>query len=168
MSVTTETGPAAEAGPELVIERLYDAPRELVWRAWTRPEMAARWFGPKGFVTERYELDARPGGRYRHTMRSPEGTVHTKQGVFHDVTAPSRLVFTFAWEDEAGRPKHEMLVTVTFEALGERTRLTLRQTRFESVNARDLHRGGWSSSLDRFADYLAEQLDEESAREGHA
>jgi uncharacterized protein YndB with AHSA1/START domain len=152
--------PATSAANEpisLTIVRELDAPPALVFRAWTRPEMAARWWGPKGFVTEKLEMDARTGGRYRHTMRSPEGTLHTKQGVYREVREPERLVLTYAWEDEAGRPKHLMLVTVTFEAAGDGTRLTLHHSEFESTTARDLHHGGWSSCLDRFADYLAEE-----------
>jgi len=115
-------GPARLVGEsiELNMVRELAAPPDLVYRAWTRPEMAARWWGPKGFVTEKLEMDVRVGGGYRHTMRSPEGTRHTKRGVYREV-GPDRLVLTYAWEDEAGAPKHWMLVTVTFEAAGNGT-----------------------------------------------
>ena len=153
MTATTEA--RSEDALAFTITRTFEAPRELVWRAWTRAEMAANWWGPKGYVTTRCEMDVRVGGRYRHTMRSPENTLHTKQGEYRVVEPPSRLVLTYAWADEAGRPKHEMLVTVTFAEDGPRTRLTLHHEHFESATARDLHEGGWTSCLDRFADYLS-------------
>ena len=154
--MTTDTA-IAEDNPELVITREFAAPRELVYRAWTRPEMAARWYAPHGFALELCEMDVRVGGRYRQVMRSPDGTRHAKQGVYRTVQPPERLVFTFAWEDEAGRPKHEMLVELRLEEIGERTRLTLRQTQFESATARDLHGGGWNSCLDGLAEVLASE-----------
>lgn len=160
MDRTTEL--ATDGALELTLVRELAAPRELVFRAWTRPEMAARWWGPKGFTTVSLAMDVRPGGIYRHAMRSPEGTVHTKTGTYREVAAPERLVLTYAWEDEAGKPKHQMLVTVTFEAVGDRTRLTLHHAEFESATARDAHRGGWTSCLERFAEYLAEQLAKEN------
>lgn len=141
--------------PELVITRVFDAPRALVFTAWTRPEMAARWWGPQGFVTLSCTMDVRPGGSWRLSMRSPEGRVHTRQGVYREIVAPERLVFTYAWEDAQGRPGHEMLVTLRFEDHGEGTRLTLHQTMFESITARDSHESGWTSCMQRFADYLA-------------
>ena len=152
--------PAASSSPEpisLTMVRELDAPPALVFRAWTRPEMAARWWGPKGFVTTHLEMEARAGGYYRHTMRSPEGTLHTKRGEYREVREPDRLVLSYAWEDEGGAPKHWMLVTVTFEAAGDGTRLTLHHSEFESTTARDLHKSGWSSCLDRFEAFLAEE-----------
>jgi uncharacterized protein YndB with AHSA1/START domain len=137
---------------ELEVARLIDAPRPLVFQAWTRPEHAARWWGPQGFIVESCRLDATVGGSYRVAMRGPDGTVRTKRGVYREVVVPERLVFTYAWEGANGDPGHEMRVTVTFEAQGERTLLTLRQTGFENVPERDSHRGGWTSCLERFAE----------------
>jgi uncharacterized protein YndB with AHSA1/START domain len=139
---------------ELSVTRLIDAPRKLVFRAWTEADQIARWWGPKGFVTIDYEMDIRAGGAYRLTMRSPEGTDHRKRGVYREIVEPERIVFTFAWVDEAGLPDHELLVTVTFEAVGERTRLTLRQGIFETAERRDDHTTGWTSCLERFAEYM--------------
>ena len=143
------------APPELVISRVFGAPRALIFEAWTQPEKAARWWGPQGFVTLSCEMDVRRGGVWRLSMRSPEGTVHTKRGVYREVVEPNRLVFTYAWEDADGSPGHEMLVTVSFAEHGTATKLTLHQTGFESVAARDSHRDGWTSCIQRFADYLA-------------
>jgi uncharacterized protein YndB with AHSA1/START domain len=99
-------------------------------------------------------MDARPGGSFRSSMRSPSGSLHTKRGVYREVTASERLVFTFAWEDDGGNPMHEMLITVTFEDVDSRTRLTLHQAFFETETLRDEHVAGWTSCLERFAEYM--------------
>jgi len=146
---------ASAAELELVITRILDAPRELVFKAWTEPDRAIRWWGPRGFTTAHYELDFRPDGAYRVCMRSPEGTEHWQRGVCREVVEPERLVFTFAWEDSEGKPGHETLVTVTLAEFGAKTKLTLHQAVFETVTARDLHQGGWASALEWLAEYLA-------------
>ncbi len=148
---------AVAGAPErvLVLTRLFDAPRALVFRAWTRPEHLVRWWGPKGFTTPSCEMDVRPGGAFRILMRSPEGTDHRLRGVYREIVEPERLVFTWAWEDEDGNPGHETVVTVTLAEQGARTELTLHQAVFESVTARDSHRGGWTECLERLAEYLA-------------
>ena len=142
------------ADRELVITRIFDAPRRLVFKAWTDPEKLARWWGPQGFETLSCRADVRPGGLYRVSMRSPQGSTHTRQGVYREVVEPERLVFTFAWEDAQGHPSHETVVMVTFDELGPKTRLTLHQAVFETVTARDAHQGGWTSCMERFAEYL--------------
>src|SRR5713226_3244803 len=81
---------------ELVITRIFDAPRNVVFQAWTEPGRAARWWGPQGFVTTYCDMDVRPGGAFRVCMCSPEGVDHWKQGVYREVVEPERLVFTFA------------------------------------------------------------------------
>jgi uncharacterized protein YndB with AHSA1/START domain len=144
----------APAERELVVERVFDAPRRLVFRLWTQPEHAARWWAPQGFTTLLCQMDVRPGGTWRRRMRSPEGTVHVKRGVYREVVEPELLVFTYADEDADGRPGHETLVTVSFAEAGGKTTLTLHQAAFDTAAARDAHRGGWTSCLERFADYL--------------
>lgn len=155
MTATTSTAAEAVAERELVVTRILDAPRALVFKAWTEPDRAARWWGPQGFVTLYCKMDVRPGGAFRVCMRSPEGTEYWKQGVYREVVEPERLVFTFAWEDPDGRPGHETMVTVTFAEHGTKTRLTLHQGVFETVTARDSHQSGWTSTVERLADYLA-------------
>jgi uncharacterized protein YndB with AHSA1/START domain len=140
---------------ELTVTRVFDAPRETVFRAWTDPKQAALWWGPQGFTTISCEMDVRPGGAYRACMRSPAGTRHCRRGVYREVVTPERLVFTFAWEDANGNPGHEMLVAVTFANIGGKTRLTLHQAVFETVTARNEHQRGWTSTIERFAEYLA-------------
>jgi uncharacterized protein YndB with AHSA1/START domain len=141
----------------LVLIRVLDAPREQVFRAWTDPGRVAQWWGPQGFVTTWCEMDIRPGGAYRFCMRSPAGTDHWKRGVYREIIAPERVVFTFAWEDANGRPGHETLITVELEAVGKRTRLTLRQAVFETVERCEDHRTGWTSCLERFAAWLTQE-----------
>lgn len=139
----------------LVVERVFQAPRSLVFKAWIEPQHLSRWFGPRGFTVPSYTLDPRPGGSWRCCMVSPEGREHWVRGVFREVVEPDRLAFTWAHENENGPLGHETLVTVTFADLGDKTRLTLRQEIFESVTARDEHQSGWSSSLECLAEYLA-------------
>ncbi len=149
----SSTAPTAQL--ELVVSRLIDAPRVLVFKAWTQQDHAARWWGPQGFTVVSCRLDATEGGSYRVSMRSPEGTMHTKRGVYQEVVAPERLVFTYAWEDADGNLGHAMHITVTFEARGQQTLLTLRQTGFEDIPERDSHGSGWTSCFERFAEYIA-------------
>ncbi len=153
--MTVRPSATKSAARELTVSRLIDAPRALVFRAWTESEQVAQWWGPRGFTTLACEMDIRPGGSYRFSMRSPEGTVHRKQGVYREIVAPERVVFTFAWEDADGRPGHQTLVTVTFAEQGQQTLLTLHQAIFDTAEARDSHQVGWTSCLGRFADYLA-------------
>jgi uncharacterized protein YndB with AHSA1/START domain len=142
------------ADRELVVTRLIDAPRRLVFRAWTEPEQVSRWWGPQGFVTTHCDMDIRPGGAFRCCMRSPEGTDYWKRGVYREIVEAERIVFTFAWEDADGTPGQELLTTVTFADEGARTRLTLHQAEFETVERCEDHRTGWTSCLERFAEYM--------------
>ena len=143
---------------ELVIERIFDAPRQLVFKVWTDPSHLVRWWGPQGFTSTIIgPIDIRPGGAYRIHMRGPEGDDHWSQGVYREVVEPERIVMAGAWTDAQGKPTSpETLLTVTFEEHQGKTKLTLHQALFASVTARDAHRGGWNSSLDRLAEYLVQ------------
>jgi uncharacterized protein YndB with AHSA1/START domain len=149
---------AASMDRELVITRTFEAPRHRVFQAWTEPSQVARWWGPQGFTTTHCDMDIRPGGAFRVCMRSPEGADYWKQGVYREIVEPERLVFTFAWEDAEGKPGHQTLVTVTFAEQGGKTKLTLHQAVFDTVDARNEHQRGWASCLERFAEYLATNL----------
>lgn len=138
----------------LMVERLLDAPRRLVFRVWTDPMHLGRWWGPAGFTLLACEADVRPGGAWLRRMQAPSGSVHVKRGVYREIVAPERLVFTYADEDADGRLGPETVVTIVLVEEGRRTRLTLRQELFRTVEARDSHLGGWSSALQRLADYL--------------
>lgn len=150
--------PIGNASPgqklELTVTRVFDAPRALVWRAWTDPAQLMKWWGPTHHPATHLEMDVRPGGVWRNCLRSVEtGNELWHHGVFREVVAPERLVFSFVWEEE-GERGIENLVTVTFEETGGKTRLTLHQVPFVSVGERDGHGEGWSSSFGRLNDYL--------------
>src|SRR6202022_3575404 len=101
---------APKADLELVITRIFDAPRELVFKAWSEPDRAMRLWRPQGFTTAHCEMDVRPGGAYRVCMRSPEGTEHWQRGICREVVEPERLVFSFAWGGAQGMPGREKVV----------------------------------------------------------
>lgn len=144
---------------ELEIVRVFDAPLDLVWKAWAEPDRMVQWLGPRGFTGDIIRMDTWPGGSYRFHMRSPEGTDHWSEGVYREIVEGKRLAYTWVWTDADRNPiGPETLVTVTFEDLGAKTRLAFRQTGFSSVTARDAHRGGWNSSFDCLAEYLASAL----------
>jgi uncharacterized protein YndB with AHSA1/START domain len=140
---------------ELVMRREVAAPRELVFAAWTDAGKASRWWAPRDFTTLSCEMDVRAGGAWRRRMRGPDGTVITKYGVYREIAAPERLVFTYNTEG-GGIVDPETLVTVTFTDLGRRTRLTLHQSRFESDDARINHEGGWTGCLERFSTFIVQ------------
>lgn len=146
---------AKTAERELVITRVFDAPRDVAFKAWTEPERLVRWWGPQGFTTPSCEMDVRPGGAFRLCMRAPDGADHWLRGVYREIVEPERLVLTWAWEDAEGKPGHETVLTVSFAEHGRKTKLTLHQAIFESVTARNAHQEGWTSGLDRLAEYLA-------------
>lgn len=142
----------------LVITRLLDAPRRLVFKMWTDPEHVARWWGCAGSTVTTFTRDLHPGSEYRIHMRLTDGTDHRVSGVYREVVVPERLAFTWAWEDADGNRGHETLVTVTFAERGRKTEMTLRQAVFKSTEMRDMHIDGWTASLDRLADYLKTAL----------
>ena len=160
MASTTETAPSTDR--ELTITRVFEAPRQLVFKAWTDPRHLADWWGPEGYTLPVCEMDFRPGGAYRFCMRSPEGRDSWVQGVYREIVEPERLMMSGGWIDANGKPVQQLhgelsqtVTTVTFEEHDGKTRLTLHNGVFESVASRDSHRSGWSSSLDRLAEYVA-------------
>jgi uncharacterized protein YndB with AHSA1/START domain len=162
MAAIGDTAPASSAW-ELAITRSFDAPRGEVFQAWADPARIVRWWGPRGFRIPSCRMDVREGGAWRVCMRSPEGTDHWVQGVFREVAEPDRLAFTWAWEDEQGKPGHETVVKVDFTERHGRTRMIVQQGTFESQNARERHEEGWSSCFDRLEDHLR-GVDEQSER----
>ena len=144
----------ARPATELVMKREVAALRERVFAAWTDVAQAARWWAPRGFTTLSCEMDVRPGGAWRRRMRAPDGRLITKHGVYREIVAPERLAFTYNTEG-SGIDDPETLVTVTFTDLGDRTRLTLRHSLFETDAQACDHEGGWTGSLERFAAFVA-------------
>ncbi|HEX3135157.1 MAG TPA: SRPBCC domain-containing protein [Planctomycetota bacterium] len=152
MSVLSPLPPGDD---ELVIRRSFAAPRPLVFRCWTEAEHARHWWGPANYPATSLVMDARVGGRWRAVLKSTEGKPDLSHGgVFHEVTAPERLVFTFTW-DEDGERGMETIVTITLREIDGHTEMELRQSPFLSGGERDGHGGGWNSCFDRMAIHLA-------------
>lgn len=144
---------------DLVITRVFDAPRELVFDAWTKAEHLQHWQGaPRGFTVTTEKSDIRPGGGFRICMRSPNGAEHRLEGSYREIVRPERLVFTHAWLDAVGKPSQETLVTVTFIERGVKTEMTLSQSGFRSTESRDGHRLGWTSAFDVLGEYLTQYV----------
>ena len=140
------SGTAAAEPISLRIERWFDAPRELVFEAWTDPEHLAKWWGPEGVTVPVYEVDARVGGKFRTCMAGPDGSENWVQGVYREVEPPGKLVFTWAWEED-GVPGHETLVTVELFETDGGTNLVMTHEGFETEESCQMHNMGWSSSL---------------------
>jgi uncharacterized protein YndB with AHSA1/START domain len=135
-----------EAKPSLVIRRRLAAAPEKVFAAWTNPEKIMRWWGTKDATTLRAQTDLRPGGRFAIGFRTPDGEEHDVGGVYREVIANQKLVFTWAWRTT---PQRESLVTISLKPDGDGTWLTLRHEQFFDETARDNHQSGWAASLDR-------------------
>jgi uncharacterized protein YndB with AHSA1/START domain len=162
---------------DFVITRVFAAPRERVFQAWTDPKLVAQWWGPRDFTNPICELDARPGGCWRIVMRGPDGTQHPAKGVYRQIDAPRQIVMTIdhselpeRWHDmvnphrdqAAGRPALEVVAAVNFAERAGKTTLTM-QNRFESAELREafLRIGmaqGWSQSLERLASVLGSDI----------
>ena len=154
MSVTETLLPPAEQ--ELVMSRVFDAPPALLFRLWTDPVHALRWWGPRDHPLTKIEMDVRPGGTWRGCLTAiADGRELWQSGRLLELDPPRRLVFTFAWENEGERGP-ESTVSIDFTPEGGKTRMHFRQTPFRSLDSREGHRGGWSSAFDRLDDYLAE------------
>ena len=135
-------------GLGLRITRVLPAPPERVFAALTTPERFAEWWGPRGFTAPSVELDPRPGGRYRILMQPPQGTAFVLTGEYREVARPTRLAFSFAWEDPDpdDRPN---LVTLALRPVGRSTEVLLEQRPFATEPRRALHRDGWADAFDR-------------------
>jgi uncharacterized protein YndB with AHSA1/START domain len=157
----TRTEITAEPGKqEIIITRVFDAPREVVFKAMTDPLLIPRWWGPRILTTTVEKMDVRPGGMWRFVQRDPGGNEYAFHGVYHEVASPQRMVYTFEFE---GVPGHVALETGTFEDLGDKTRLTGKSV-FQSVEDRDgmLQSGmeqGVVETDERFAELLTELLE---------
>jgi uncharacterized protein YndB with AHSA1/START domain len=156
-----------------VISRVFDAPRDLVWKAFTEPERMKEWWGPKGFSVLVSKMDLRPGGTYHYGMKSPSGADMWGKFVFREVTPPERMVFINSFSDEAGGiTRHpmapswplEMLSTFTFEEQpGGKTKVTIRWSPHNATEeerktfdaGHDSMRQGWGGTMEQLTAYLA-------------
>jgi uncharacterized protein YndB with AHSA1/START domain len=152
---------------ELVINRTFDAPRELVWKAWTDPEHVMQWWGPRDFTSPACRIDLRVGGKYVFCMRSPDGQDYWSTGIYREIVPPERLVYTDSFADEQGNPvpashysmagewADEMLVTLTLEQQQGKTTLTLRHAGLPAGEIQEMTGTGWNESFDKLAGALA-------------
>jgi uncharacterized protein YndB with AHSA1/START domain len=166
---------AEPSSGDFVMSRVFEAPRDLVWKCFTDPKRMKHWWGPKGFTVIASNMDLRVGGSYHYGMTAPDGTPMWGKFTYREIKAPERLVCINSFSDEAGGvTRHpmvpawplEMLSTFTFEELpGGKTRFTVQwspyeateeeQKTFDSPTMRDSMRQGWGGTLDQLAVYLA-------------
>jgi uncharacterized protein YndB with AHSA1/START domain len=151
--------------PELVLEHVFDAPRDLVWKAWTEPEHFMRWYGPNDYTTGVTELNAQEGGKLLAYMESMDGQKLWFTGTFLEVVPMVQLVYTDSFADEAGNivpathygfENHPTVteVTVMFEDEGDKTRVILKHTGLPEGEMRDGAYEGWSQAFDKLAAFL--------------
>jgi uncharacterized protein YndB with AHSA1/START domain len=153
--------PSATASPEqyeLNLTRVFDASRELVFKAWTDPKHVAQWWGPGGFTNPVCEIDARPGGEMRIHMRGPDGTIYPMTAVFKELLAPERIVFQSGALDPSGKPLFEVLTTVTLADQSGKTKLTLNAKVLNMTAQAPQYlagmEAGWTQSLERLAAHV--------------
>lgn len=157
----------AERGKqEIIIRRVFDAPRELVWKAWIDPEHFQRWWGPKDYTCPFCQMDLRVGGKYLNCMRSPEGQDFWSTGVYREIVPLQRIVYTDSFADAEGNvvpATHygmspdfplEMLVTVTLEDYEGKTKMTLKHSGLPAGEMGELAGSGWNESFDKLAENL--------------
>jgi len=159
----------AQSDREIVITRVFNAPRELVFKVWTQPKHIEQWWGPKGFTTRVDEMDLRPGGTSRYVMCGPDGTEYPVKGVFREVVPPERIVSSDEFDEgfeqvmNADLPSGIIVVTTIFEDLGDKTRLILRIMHPTAEDRRKHEEmgvvAGWNSSFDCLEEYLAKMKD---------
>jgi uncharacterized protein YndB with AHSA1/START domain len=154
---------------ELVIERFFKAPREIVWKAWTDPQYLMQWWGPKDFTAPFCKNELKVGGKYHYCMRSKEGQNFWIAGVFKEYSPFNRLVYTDSFADDKGNivpasyySMHEsipliMEVRIEFENVDGKTKMTLYHTGLTSGEMKEMTRTGWSESFDKLDDFILEK-----------
>ena len=150
-----------KAERRLIVERVFDAPRALVWKAWTEPEHLARWWGPRGWTTTNYEMEVRPGGVWHYCMRGPGGEESWGKAVYREIVEPHRIVYLDTFSDAEGNTVEGMpavLITFEFAEHDGKTKITSRGEfasveELESVLAMGVVQG-LTETWDRLAEYL--------------
>ncbi len=149
-----KTGEPTAQSIDLEIVRVFDAPRDLVFEMWAKPEHMDRWSAPKGFTIPEARMDFREGGEWYCHMREPNGGDHKAFGRYIEIKKPSRIVMTHDWM-HGGEAGPETVVSVDFVDQGGKTKMVFRQTGFASVKARDGHAEGWGECFDLLEEHLA-------------
>lgn len=156
----------APARTALVITRTFDAPREAVWKAWTETSLVKKWWGPKFFTAPVIKIDLRVGGKYLNCMRGPDGKEYWSTGVYREIAPPERLVMTDSFANEKGKVvsaahygmgrdfPRELLVTMTLEEAGGRTKMTLKHEGMPAGMMQEMAGTGWSESFDKLAGFV--------------
>ncbi len=137
------------AAHTLRLTRVIKASPDRVFQAWTQPEHLKRWSAPEGYDVQIAEVDLRVGGAYRIRMKSAEGTIHTAVGTYREVSPPSKLVYTWSWEESDDHEPVETLVTVEFRDRRGSTEVVLTHEGFGSAEESHDHASGWASCLNR-------------------
>lgn len=137
----------------LHLSRIFPAPREKVFRAWTEPEILKKWWGPKGATSPVIEIDLRVGGKYRFGLQFPGQDVLYVRGVYREVEPPHKLVFTWRWE-QPEMDFGESIVTVAFREHGETTEVALTHETFPNEAVCEQHKAGWGEFFDKFAELV--------------
>jgi uncharacterized protein YndB with AHSA1/START domain len=151
----TKTTLIAEPGShEVTLTRVFDAPRELVFKAMTDPQHVAQWWGQRSSTTIVDKMDAQAGGSWRYVQRTPQGDEFAFRGVYHSVTAPEQMIQTFEFE---GMPGHVLLETITFEAQADNKTKVISSSIFQSIADRD---GMVSAGMGEGTNESYDQLDE--------
>jgi uncharacterized protein YndB with AHSA1/START domain len=140
-------------GLVLTLHRTLDAPRERTFATLTEPTELARWWGPRGFTTPEIELDLRVGGGYRFAMQPPDGDPFHLSGEFLEIDPPSRLVYTFRW-DEPDPDDRETVVVLSLRAVDRCTEVSLSHGEFTTEARLALHRAGWTDALEKLSALL--------------
>jgi uncharacterized protein YndB with AHSA1/START domain len=169
---TTMTASTQPVGTEFIITRTFEAPREVVWKAWTERERLMRWFGPKGVTIAKADLDLRPGGVFHYCMETPDGHEMWGKWTFLEITPPDRLIVIVSFSDaNQGITRHPMSATWPLETLSKttftehdgRTTLEIRWSVYNGTaeeqatfdGAHDGMKQGWTGTLDQLEEYLA-------------
>ena len=139
----------------LGLKRVLPAAPAAVFRAFTVPEELSKWWGPEGFTVPSLEFDARVGGSYRIEMQPPDGDAFYLTGEFLAIEPPTRLAYTFVWEDP-DPDDNETVAELSFRDLGESTEVTLVQGPFKTEARRELHRNGWTDCFDRLEQLISQ------------
>lgn len=143
-----------EQGEVLEMTELFDAPPERVFKAWTTKKDFISWYGPEGFTVPFCEMDVQVGGAWRACIRSSEGDEYWMQGKYIEITAPSKLVFTYEDGSENSSKLDATTVTITFKKSGNQTEMKFQQTNFPTVEMRDSHNWGWSGAFNCLRKYV--------------
>jgi uncharacterized protein YndB with AHSA1/START domain len=139
----------------LRLTRVFKAPRDRVYAAWTDPAQMKQWSGPEGVETIAWQLDARVGGKWRWDLRNADGEEMSAFGEYREIRPGEKLVYTWKWDDDPAWEKIDSLVTIEFRDHPDGTELRLIHDRLPSEQSRDNHMGGWTSALDKLERFLA-------------